>query len=397
MKPVVILGVTGSVAAYRAADVTRELMRNGFEVRVCLSRAASEFVTPALFEALTGGPCLTNVFDEPVRGRMAHIDWARDADAILVCPATANAIAIFAHGQADDMISTIASASSAELVIAPAMNPEMYASKANQENLRTLAVRGALIVDPETGEAACGESGQGKLARTADIVAAVKRAAFRNRLYKGKHVLVTAGPTYEALDPVRFIGNRSSGKMGYALAEAALRMGADVTLVSGPAHVQPPPAARFVQVMTACEMLDAVLDAASRADLLIGAAAVADYRPEQPALEKIKRGEDLQLRLIENPDILVETHSRFPSLPVVGFAAETENLLDNARTKMELKGLLAIAVNDVARDDVGFDSDDNELTLLFCDGESVEIPKGSKFNVAVQLLELIKDRIGPIV
>ena len=389
MKPVVILGVSGSVAAYRAADLTRELMREGCDVRVCLTRSAAEFVKPALFEALTGNPCLTNVFDEPVWGKMAHIDWARDASLILVCPATANAIATIAHGKADDMLTSIISAANVQLLIAPAMNPQMYASASNQENINTLRKRGVHIVEPTEGDVACGENGQGKLAEISEIVTAVKAAIYRSELLKGKHVVITAGPTYEALDPVRFIGNRSSGKMGFALAQAATQMGADVTLVSGPTQLVAPPSAHVRNVRTASEMLEATLEACREADLLVGAAAVADYRPANYGDEKIKGKQPLEFRLKPNPDILSEVRNRYPNLSIVGFAAETEGHLQNAMAKLKEKGLAAIVLNDVGRNDIGFESEDNEVIVLFASGEKLEIGKDSKFNVAVQILEAL--------
>lgn len=394
MKRVVVLGVAGSVAAYRAADIARALVRRGYEVRACLTRAAQEFVTPALFEALTGQPCLTHAFDEPVRGRMAHIDWARDAGAIVVCPATVNAIARLAHGEADDMISTIITASTATLVVAPAMNPEMFASEANQVNLRTLERRGALIVEPEEGTVACGEFGQGKLASVEAIVSKVEEALFRSTLYSGLRVLVTAGPTHEAIDPVRFIANKSSGRMGYAIARAALQMGAEVCLISGPTNLVPPPGASVHRVISADDMLQECLRQSPGANLLVGAAAVGDFRPEEVYKEKVRRSGTIDLRLVSNPDILASVLEANPSLPVVGFAAETGVPLDSAIAKLREKGLLAIAMNDVSRQDIGFDSEDNELVLIFADGSTTLLGKDSKFNLACRLLEEIRPRIS---
>lgn len=394
MKSVVVLGVTGSVAAYRACDVARELMRNGFEVRACLSRSAAEFVTPALFEALTGKPVLTDVFDEPVKGRMAHIDWARDARVLLVCPATANAIAVLASGASEDMFTTIAQASRAPMIIAPAMNPDMYSSIPNQENLAKLRDRGAVVVEPLEGEVACGEQGQGKLASVGAIVAAVLEAGYRSNLMAGRRIVITAGPTRELIDPVRFISNRSSGKMGYELARAALQMGASVALISGPVALTAPTGAELLRVTSAQEMKDAVLTAIQNADLLIGAAAVADYRAVAVAPEKIKKSGDMQLRLIENPDILSESHRARPELPIVGFAAETTDHERGAKDKIDKKGLFAIAMNDVSRRDIGFDANENELVLYFADGEVTLIQKSSKFNVAVAMLERIATRLS---
>lgn len=394
MKPIVVLGVTGSVAAYRACDVARELMRSGFEVRACLSRSATEFVTPALFEALTGKPVLTNVFDEPVKGRMAHIDWARDARVLLVCPATANAIAVLANGASEDMFTTIAQASRATMIIAPAMNPDMYSSIPNQENLARLRDRGAIVVEPLEGEVACGEQGQGKLASVDAIVAAVRESAFRSDLMKGKRIVITAGPTRESIDPVRYMSNRSSGKMGYELARACVQMGAHVTLISGPVALTAPAGAEVVRITSANEMKDAVLNAIPNADLLIGAAAVADYRAANTEPDKMKKSNVIEIRLVENPDILSEAHQTRPDLPIVGFAAETTNHEVSAKTKIEKKGLFAIAMNDVSRDDIGFDSDKNEVVLYFADGEVTPIPKSSKFNVAVEMIERIAKRLS---
>jgi phosphopantothenoylcysteine decarboxylase/phosphopantothenate--cysteine ligase len=390
MKSTVVLGVTGSVAAYRAADVARELMRHGFSVKCCLTRSAAELVTPALFEALTGNPCVTDVFDEPVRGRMAHIDIAREASVVLVCPATANAIAVLAAGNAVDMFSTIVSATGAPLLIAPAMNPEMYASAANQENLSTLRRRGACVIEPDDGVVACGEQGQGKLAATASIVAATMEAAFRSHLYDGVRIVVTAGPTHETIDPVRHIANRSSGKMGYAIARAAIQMGASVTLVAGPTHIAPPPAATLVRVTSAEEMLSAATAACEGADLLIGAAAVADFRPSAVSREKVRSGSELALTLIPTQDILAAVRSTHPGIAIVGFAAETTDHLASAKEKIERKGLAAIAINDVSDPSIGFDSEENALEVLFADGHSVSIARDSKFNVAARLLESIR-------
>ncbi len=387
MSKVVIVGVTGSVAAYRAADVCRELMRRGFSVRVCLSRSAEQFVSRALFEALTGEPAVTEVFDEPIRGRMAHIDWAREAECILVCPATANAIALLADGRAEDMFTTLVSASDAPLVIAPAMNPQMFASEANLANLARLRSRGAVVVEPAEGDVACGEQGQGKLASIDAIVDAVAQAAFRSELLDGKHVVITAGPTREAIDPVRYLSNRSSGKMGFALARAALAMGAKVTLVTGPVSIIPPPKAAVIRVETAAEMLEATLAACASADLLVGAAAVADYRAAGASSEKIKKADTISINLVPNADILLAARERYPHLSIIGFAAETHGHQEYALKKLNDKRLQGIVVNDVSRADIGFDADDNEGVLYFSDGRQVELRQDSKFNIARIILE----------
>lgn len=390
MSRLAILGVTGSIAAYRAADVARELMRAGFEVRVCLSHAALHFVTPALFEGLTGHPCVTHAFDEPERGRMAHIDWAREANVLVVCPATANAIAHLAEGKGLDMFTTLALATDAPLVICPAMNPHMYAHPATQASLQTLRERGAYIVEPQEGDVACGEYGEGKLATTERIVRETLEAATSSELYRGLTVVITAGPTYEPIDPVRYIANRSSGKMGYALADAARRMAAEVRLVSGPTHLRAHPSISVERVTTAEEMLAATLEAAAAANLLIGAAAVADFKPANPSKEKIRRESDLTLSLVPNPDILATVAAQRPELTIVGFAAEAGLDENSARNKMEAKGLAAIFLNDVSRPDVGFDSDENEGVLLLRGGESVRFEKAPKSRIAWKLLEQVR-------
>jgi phosphopantothenoylcysteine decarboxylase/phosphopantothenate--cysteine ligase len=388
--PTVVLGVSGSVAAYRAADLARELMRNGCTVRVCLTDAAQNFVTPALFEALTGQPCLSSVFDEPVPGRMAHIDWARQADLVVVAPATANTIAKIAHGIGDDMLTTICLATTAPLVVAPAMNPQMYASDANREALQLVRSRAAVIVEPSEGDVACGEHGEGKLASIADIVSAVFELQVRSKHLKGKTVLITSGPTREPIDGVRYISNRSSGKMGAALARAAHILGATrVIVVSGPTQTPYPLQSEVIRVSTADEMLAASRAEAGNADLIIGAAAVADYRPAKALAGKIRRESDaLSVDLVKNPDVIAEL-ARSTKGKVIGFAAEPSSDLDYACEKIKRKGLHAIAVNDVSRSDIGFDSHDNELTLVSSDGSIQSSGKRSKLGCALWLMEQI--------
>ncbi len=393
MKPVVILGVTGSVAAYRSADIARDLMREGYEVRVCLTRSAKQFVTPTLFEALTGQPCLVDIFDEPVRGEMAHITWARDAKLVLVCPATANAITTIANGQSQDMLTTIISATNAQLIIAPAMNPQMYAQESLQTAIKTLKQRGMIFIEPSEGDVACGEHGQGKLASSTKIVETVKQAVYASQLLTGMNVLISAGPTQEPIDSVRYISNRSSGKMGYALADMAQKMGANVTLISGPTHLISPPLIKTIHVTTAEDMKQACLMSAKEADLFISSAAVADIRLQSASPQKLKKEELQVLRFEQTPDILKEIHSAIPQLPLVGFAAETENWEKNALNKMKSKNLFAIAVNDVSRQDVGFNSDENELTVFFNDETSHFLEKASKTIIARNLLELVAAKL----
>lgn len=383
-----VLGVSGSVAAYRAADLARELMRAGYIVRVCLTDAAQKFVTPALFEALTGQPCLVDAFEEPERGRMAHIDWARQAAAVVVAPATANTVAKLAHGIGDDMLTTLALATAAPLVVAPAMNPQMYASDPTREALAKLAERAATVVEPKEGDVACGEHGQGKLASIAEIVAAVRQVTGRGRTLAGKRVLITSGPTQEPIDGVRFLSNRSSGKMGAALARAALLLGAEVTVVAGPQRAALPLRARVVRVKTAQEMLEASLREAPGSDVIVGAAAVADYRPAHPFEGKIRRSEaGLTLELAPNPDVIAALAQVAPQARVVGFAAEPDADLETARRKLVRKGLAALAANDVSQAGIGFDTDENELTLVLPDGSSASSGRQSKLGCAIWLFE----------
>jgi phosphopantothenoylcysteine decarboxylase/phosphopantothenate--cysteine ligase len=379
----IVLGVSGSVAAYRACDLARELMRSGFVVRACLTDSAAKFVSPALFEALTGQPCLQDTFEEPERGRMAHIDWARSASALVIAPATANVVNKVANGYADDMLSTLALAFEGPMVIAPAMNPSMYANETVQASLVRLQERGAFVIEPSEGDVACGEQGQGKLASIAEIVDSVVAVSTASELLRGKNVLVTSGPTEEPLDDVRMLTNRSSGKMGAAVARAALLMGADVTVVAGPQKVPLPLRAKVVRVITAQEMLDAALPLAKEADLVIGVAAVADFRPAARVDGKIRSREIPQIELVANPDVIAEI-AKVCNGKVVAFAAEPSGALEVAKEKMARKGVHAIAVNDVSQG--VFDADSNALTLVFADGKTSAIERTSKLKCALWLL-----------
>ena len=378
-----VLGVSGSVAAYRAADLARELMRSGFTVRVCLTDAAQEFVSVALFEALTGQPCLVDTFEEPERGRMAHIDWARSADVVVVAPATANTLNKLAAGIGDDMLTTLCLASAKPLVLAPAMNPQMYLHEATQASLALLAERGAEIVEPLEGDVACGENGQGKLASIPAIVAAVLDVVSASSILKGKRVLITSGPTREPIDDVRYITNRSSGKMGSALARAALRLGAEVSVVVGPQVARLPSGASVVRVETALEMHDATLSLASGFDYIVGAAAVADYHVVNRVSGKMRRSaETVHLELAPNPDIIAAVAAANPSATVIGFAAEPTSDLSVAAAKLKRKGLFAIAANDVSQAGQGFDAETNRLDLVFADGRTASSELMSKHQCA---------------
>ncbi len=387
----IVLGVSGSIAAYRAADLARELMRSGHTVRVCLTDAAQNFVSAVLFETLTGQPCLTDTFQEPIPGRMAHIDWARQADALVIAPATANTINKIAQGIGDDMLTTIALVNTKPVIIAPAMNPQMYVHETVQTSLKNLIDRGVTIVEPTDGDVACGEHGQGKLASIAHIVETVNEVLDTSQRLKGKHVLLTSGPTQEPIDSVRFISNHSSGKMGSAIAKAALRMGASVTVVAGPQQEPLPLGAEIVSVTTAQEMHDQSIALAHQADIIIGVAAVADYRLENPVQGKIRRTSDnLQLSLIPNPDIIASLAKAAPKAKVIGFAAEPSTDLDKAHEKIVRKGLFAIAANDISNQSIGFGSNSNQITLVFADGRILDSGMRSKYRCARWLLEQIE-------
>lgn len=390
-----VLGVCGSVAAYRACDLARELMRAGFEVRVCLTDSAQKFVTPALFEALTGQPCLIDAFEEPERGRMAHIDWARAADVIVVAPATASILGKLAHGVADDMLSTIALATTAPMVIAPAMNPTMYASDAVQSSLRTLESRAAMIVEPETGDVACGENGQGKFPSVDRIVASVLAVGRFSELLKGQKVLITSGPTQEPMDDVRFLSNRSSGKMGHAVARAAMMAGAEVTLVSGPVSSSPPMGVNLVRVRTAEEMLQACLSQVEGQDWIVGVAAVADYRPDYTPGKTRRSSETKTIALHPNPDIIAALTARLkPGAHAIAFAAEPSQDPTIAREKMSRKGVAALAMNDISSPGLGFESDSNQIHLLFAEGDEAQSPVAPKLQVAHWLWEQLVSHLS---
>ena len=390
----ILLGVSGSISAYRAADLARELMRHGLIVRVCLTDAAQNFVSAVLFETLTGQPCLVDTFEEPTVGRMAHIDWARQADLVLIAPATANTINKIANGIADDMLTTIALVTTRPMVLAPAMNPQMFLNSTVRRSLEALVSRGATIVEPTEGDVACGENGQGKLASIATIVEVVEDVLFSSNLLAGKKVLITSGPTQEPIDSVRYISNRSSGKMGASLARAALQMGAQVTVVAGP-QVEPLPLGATVRsVLTAQEMHDEAMALAPNFDLIFGVAAVADYRVADPKTGKLRRdGNSLSLQLIPNPDIIASLASVAKNAVVIGFAAEPTSDLSVAQSKIARKGLFAIAANDISDKETTFGSDQNRLSLIFADGSVSQSKLMSKFQCSVWLLGEIGSRL----
>ena len=390
----VALGVTGGIAAYKAAEILRLLQDRGIRVQVIMTRAAQEFVRPLTFAALSGEKVITGMFasgeehQANIDSAIEHIAVAQSIDALVVVPATADILAHFAQGIATDFLTTLYLATTAPVVVAPAMNVNMWNHPATQANLEILRKRGVRVVEPESGYLACGMVGQGRLAENEAIVAAVLESLGASQDLEGETVLITAGPTREKIDPVRYLTNRSSGRMGYALAEAALRRGARVLLVTGPTALPPPGAAEVTRVESTDEMRDAVLNFLPRASIVIKTAAVADYRPKNAAGQKIKRKGPMTLELEATPDILKELASKKESQIVVGFAAETENVLENARQKLVSKNLDAIVVNDVSREGVGFDSDRNAVTIITRD-QVVEVPETTKWEVAQRVLDQI--------
>ncbi len=389
----IALGVSGGIAAYKAAEIVRLLQDRGIRVQVVMTAAAQEFVRPLTFAALSGEKVITGMFgsgDEQanVESAIEHIAIAQAMDALVVAPATADVLARFAQGIANDFLSTLYLATTAPVVVAPAMNVNMWNHAATKANLEILRQRGVRIVDPGEGYLACGMTGAGRLAENETIVAAVMEALGASQDLAGETVLVTAGPTRERIDPVRYLTNRSSGRMGYAIAEAALRRGARVLLVSGPTAIEAPGAAELTRVETAEEMLAAVLKLLPESTVVIKTAAVADFRPKAAAGQKIKRKGEMTLELEQTADILAEVARRKTSQVVVGFAAETENVLENARKKLASKSLDAIVVNDVSREGIGFDSDRNAATII-SQSEVVEVPETSKWEVAQRVLDLV--------
>ena len=390
----IALGVTGGIAAYKAAEVLRALQDRGIRVQVIMTRAAQEFVRPLTFAALSGEKVITGMFSPGERQQpnidsaIEHIAVAQAIDALVVVPATADVLAHFAQGIASDFLTTLYLATTAPVVVAPAMNVNMWNHAATQSNLEILRQRGVKIVEPDAGYLACGMTGPGRLAETETIVAAVLQALGASQDLSGETVLISAGPTREKIDPVRYLTNRSSGRMGYALAEAALRRGACVLLISGPTSITPPGAAELTRVESAEEMRDAVLRLLPQASIVIKTAAVSDYRPKAAAGQKIKRKGPMSLDLEATPDILKELAVKKTSQIIVGFAAETENVLENARQKLVAKNLDAIVVNDVSREGVGFDSDRNAVTIISSD-EVVEVPETTKWEVAQRVLDQV--------
>jgi phosphopantothenoylcysteine decarboxylase/phosphopantothenate--cysteine ligase len=392
----ITLGVTGGVAAYKAAELVRLLQQDGFTVQVVMTRGAREFITPLTFAALTGQKVITDLFEKSSTGEanvesaIEHIAVAQRTDLLLVAPATADVLAKLARGIADDFLTTLYLATTAPVIVAPAMNVNMWNHVATQENVEKLRSRGVKVVNPDEGYLACGMTGAGRLAGQQAILAAVRETLHAQKDLHAETILITAGPTCEDLDPVRYITNRSSGKMGYAVAEAAARRGARVILVSGPVNLDTPPGVERLDVRTAEQMHRAVTQKFPDSSIAIFAAAVADYRPVETAGEKIKRNkEPLSLMLEPTPDILASVASRKGQAIVVGFAAETQNVAENARKKLVAKNADLIVANDVTAEGAGFDHDTNIVTLFSRDGRDLALPKLSKSEVAQRILDEI--------
>ena len=387
----IVLGVTGGIAAYKAAEVVSRLRKMGASVHVIMTENARQFITPLTLETLSGNPVVYDTFERPATWEVEHIALAKRAEVFVIAPATANILAKMACGIADDMLSTTVLATKAPVLVAPAMNTGMWTAPATRQNVETLRQRGVRFVGPEAGFLACGDEGSGRMSEPAAIVEAIEAILCPRWDMEGLRVMVTAGGTRERLDPVRYIGNDSSGKMGFALAEAARARGAEVTLVCGHTTAKRPEGIPVTEVESTCELYDAVLVRAAEQDVIIQAAAPADYRPAHPSAQKIKKqaGEGITLELVENPDIAAAVGAaKRPGQTLVGFAAETEHLLDNARRKLDKKNLDMIVANDVSRPGAGFNVDTNIATLLTRSG-AVECPLQSKQALAERILDEI--------
>ncbi len=390
--PTVVLGITGCIAAYKACELTRALVRDGVRVKAVMTEAATRFVGPLTLRTLTNEPVAASLWDDPATAPVHHISLAEEADVFLIAPCTANVLAKLATGRADDILTTTALATEAPLVIAPAMNVHMWRDEATQFNLRVLRDRGAIIVEPATGELACGDVGEGRLAELGDILDAVRAELGRVKDLAGVRMLVTAGPTYEPIDPVRFIGNRSSGKTGFYIAEEAARRGADVTLVTGPTHLRDPFGVHTVRVTTAVEMHAVAMEAYETAQVVVASAAVSDFRPAVPSAEKTKK-EDAPsaVELVRNPDILAEMGAAKGERTLVGFAAETSEIVAHAREKLAAKSLDLVVANDVGVAGLGFASDRNVVTLVSGEGEK-QLSEMSKRALAREICDWLGAR-----
>jgi phosphopantothenoylcysteine decarboxylase/phosphopantothenate--cysteine ligase len=389
----IVLGITGGIAAYKAADLASKLTQAGATVETVMTEAAQKMITPLTLRNITHRPVVTDMFEIASEYSVEHIALAEAADVVIIAPATANTISKLAAGIADNMLGCIVLATRAPVIIAPAMNDIMYQNTVTQENLGRLKARGFTIIEPEYGRLASGKMGKGRLPETAKIIEVIERVLGQKKDLKGKRIVVTAGGTREPIDPVRHIGNRSSGKMGYALAEAARDRGAEVALIAANVSLNKPDGIEVIKVQTAAEMKKAVAGAVKKADALLMAAAVADYQPEKTASAKIKKEskQNLTLKLIKTPDILSEVKGDFIK---VGFAAESENLIANAKKKLVTKGLDLIIANDITAPDAGFDVDTNRVIIIDKKGKTEELPLMSKREVAERILDKVKGMMG---
>jgi len=390
----IILGVTGGIAAYKSAEIVRHLKKFGSSVRVVMTSSAEEFITPLTLQALSGNRVSTDLLDAESEAAMGHIELAKWADAILIAPATANTLARLSSGRGDDLLSTVSLAFDGPISIAPAMNQAMWKDNRTQENLENLQKKGFKICGPGSGEQACGDVGLGRMLEPLEILELFSSSFDQGNLSE-RSILITAGPTQEPIDPVRFITNRSSGKMGYSLAEAAIEAGAKVTLISGPVNLEPPPNCNFISIETANEMHEAVMHHVKSKDVYIGTAAVADYRPVTFHESKIKKDTDnssLTLQLQENQDILKSVSELNERPYLVGFAAETDNLLSNAKKKLKNKRLDLIVANDVSNKEIGFDSNENEVTLI-TNSEEKLLVKQNKKKISKKIIDFISSEL----
>ena len=392
----IVLGITGSIAAYKACELVRLLVDAGANVRVVMTRSATEFVSPLTFQALSRNEVHRDLLDEKAEAGMGHIQLARWADAVVIAPASADFIARLVQGRADDLLTTLCLATTAPQFVAPAMNHQMWKDPATQENIAILHQRAVHILGPAEGDQACGETGPGRMLEAKEIAEQVAKQ-FETGSLSGLKVLVTSGSTREAIDPVRYISNRSSGRMGSAIVEAAIEAGAQCTIISGPSSYPAPEKAKLISVESARQMHEAVMTAIKDCDIFIAAAAVADYRPVEQQQQKIKKSATgLTLKLIRNPDILADVSRNYPEKFCVGFAAETQNLEQNAIQKLNNKSLNLVVANDISRNDIGFDNKDNEVTVYWQGGE-MNLQKSSKTQIARQLIALIAEQYKNVV
>jgi len=393
----ILLCITGGIAAYKSAEILRLFKKNGADIRIVMTEAAKEFITPLTMQALSGNPIHNSLLDEKAEAAMSHIELAKWADIIIIAPCTAETMSKLAHGRADDLMGAVILASNAKTFIAPAMNVEMWQDPVTQNNLNILSKRDLHFIGPASGEQACGDVGDGRMEEPLNIFNFIKNKVINNKLQNIK-ITITAGPTREQIDPVRYISNNSSGKMGYALADAAIEEGADVILISGPVSLRSNPKAKLISINSADELLNEAYKAIESSDIFISCAAVADYKPLNTHDNKIKKNKDeiLDITLTKNPDILSSISEKYPDKFIVGFAAETENVEDNAKDKLINKNLNMIVANDVSDTSIGFDSDNNEV-MIITQNKSILAKKDSKLNIARNIIDLITKEIKDVI